>query len=94
MSIKKRYETVTHEVTEAVLVEETMYCDVCNKVIQDKDVYWEVTTGHNDWGNDNIDSMECFDVCSETCLTNKFSEYIKESRKNKWNTMYFDVRRA
>ena len=93
MSIKKRYETVTHEVTEKVLVEETMYCDICNKVIQDKEAYWEVTTGHHDWGNDSMDSIECFDVCSGTCLMHKFSEYIKKSGKNKWNTMYFDVRR-
>ena len=94
MSIKREYEVKTHTVTEKVCVKETMYCDVCNGVIYDKGSYWELTTGHHDWGNDSIDSIEDFDVCSEVCLREKFDEYIRESTKNNWNTQYFKVEKV
>ena len=91
MSIKKEYETITHTVTERICVKEITYCDVCNGVIDDNNGYWELTTGHHDWGNDSGDSIENFDICSETCLREKFDEYVRESMKNNWNTMYFEV---
>ena len=58
MSTKREYEVKTHTVTERVLVKSTMYCDVCNSVINSHEGYWELTTGHNDWGNDSVDSIE------------------------------------
>jgi hypothetical protein len=94
MSIKKEYEVKTRTVTERVCVKETMHCDVCNGVIEGQENYWELTTGHHDWGNDSLDSIECFDVCSEVCLREKFDEYVRESRKNSWNTMYFEVSKS
>ena len=94
MSIKREYEVKTHTVTERVCVKETMHCDVCNGIIDNNAEYWELTTGHYDWGNDSVDSIENFDVCSEDCLRKKFDEYVKESGKNGWNTMYFRVERA
>ena len=94
MSIKRHYELITHEVTEQVCVGETTYCDICKKEIDTNKGYWEVITGHNDWGNDSIDSIESFDVCSENCLIDKFKKYIKESGKNRFNTQYFEAKRA
>ena len=94
MSVKKEYEVITHTVTEEVCIKETMHCDVCNVVIDTNKGCWELTTGHYDWGNDSIDSIEYLDICSEDCLREKFDEYIKESGKNSWNTMYFKVERA
>lgn len=94
MSVKQHYELITHEVTEKVLVGETVHCDVCKKEIETEKGYWEVTTGHHDWGNDSHESIEHFDVCSETCLTQKFAEYTKESGKDEYNTMYFEVERT
>lgn len=90
MSVNKEYETKTHTVTEKVLVKETRYCDVCRQEIQSNS-YWELTTHHNDWGNDSIESYEYFDVCSEKCLREKFDEYVKNSGKNDYNTMFFEV---
>lgn len=96
MSIKREYEIKTHTVTERVCVKETMHCDVCNCIIDDDVAYWELTTGHHDWGNDSCDSIEHFDVCSETCLRKKFDEYVRESMKylGGYNTMYFEVART
>ena len=95
MSIKREYEVKTHTITEKVCVNETMHCDVCDSVIDhEHGSYWEVTTGHHDWGNDSCESIEYFDICSEACLKKKFDEYIKESGANDDNTMYFEVNRA
>lgn len=94
MSVKKHYEVITHEVTEKVCVRETTYCDICKKEIDTNKGSWELTTGHHDWGRDSVDSVEHFDVCSEACLTIKFAEYVNESGKNDWNTMYFEVERT
>ena len=94
MSVKKQYEVITHTVTEKVCIGETTYCDICGKEIDTNKGYWEVTTGHHDWGNDSIDSIEHFDVCSEDCIMRKFSEYLEDSGSNNYNTMYFDVERA
>lgn len=93
MSIKREYEIKTHTVTERVCVKETTHCDVCNKPIDTDKGYWHLITGHHDWGNDSIDSVKYFDMCSEDCLRKNFDEYVKESGKNDWNTMYFEVNR-
>lgn len=91
MSIKREYEVKTHTVTERVCIKETMHCDVCHNVIDDNGPYWELTTGHYDWGNDSCDSIEHFDICSEACLRAKFDEYVRESGASEYNTMYFEV---
>ena len=43
MSVKKEYEYRTHTVTEKFLVKETMYCDVCNEVIDKDKQHWAVS---------------------------------------------------
>ena len=94
MSIKSEYEVRTRTITEKVCVSTTMHCDVCGGVIDpNHEPYWELTTGHHDWGNDSCESIQCFDICSEACLRKKFDEYIKESSANDDNTMYFEVNR-
>lgn len=92
MSVKEHYEVMTHEVTEKVLVGKTLYCDICKKEIKKGREYWEVTTGHHDWGNDSFESIEDFDVCSDVCLMMKFGEYIDRS-KDGYNTEYIEVKR-
>ena len=77
-------------VTEVRNVTESLYCDVCKRLIYKRDLctpdnngkrasYWEVTTGHNDWGNDSIESRETFCLCSPDCLQAKFTEYVQTS---------------
>ncbi len=88
--VKERYETKERVVTERVLVEKTLICDICGKVIAPSAHHWRVTTHHSDWGNDSVESFECFDVCSTKCLKKKFDEYASESNR-KYNTMEIEV---
>lgn len=80
-----KYETFT--VTEERKSQEICTCDVCGTVIFRKSLkpgigrsipvdYWHIDTWHTDWGNDSCDSAECYDVCSEKCLKEKFTEYL------------------
>jgi len=93
MSIKREYEVKTHTVTERVCVKETLHCDVCDGIIENNG-YWELTTGHHDWGNDSCESIEHFDICSKACLRKKFDEYVKESGDSDYNTMYFEAEKT
>lgn len=57
-------------------------CDVCHKVIPvdrkyGSQRYFEITTGHSDWGNDSVDSYETLDVC-EDCAPKYIAEYLRD----------------
>lgn len=53
-------------------------CDRCGNDIKESEVYYNVVTHHNDWGNDSIDSYEDFDLCSDCYLP--FTEnYFKKA---------------
>jgi hypothetical protein len=71
----KTYETkkVVHE--ERVVV--NTKCDICKKDIPGTALY-AVLTGHNDWGNDSVDSIRNDDVCSDECLRVAFQAYLDE----------------
>ena len=55
---------------------EKIKCDICKKDIEDE-TYYEVTTSHNDWGNDRWESLHTADICSDECLSNMFDEYLE-----------------
>ena len=63
--INETYETKTYVKTESVLVSERLYCDICGKEITGP--HWSVMTGHHDWGNDSVDSVQHKDACSGLC---------------------------
>ena len=91
MSKQKHYALITHEVTENILIGETMYCDVCKKEIKRGSGYWEVLTNEYEY--------ECSsaDVCSDVCLTVKFAEYtdrsIDRSSEDEYHSEYIEVTR-
>ena len=67
-------------------------CDICGKVIADanhEDYFYEVVTGHHDWGNDSVDSVKQFDICSDECLAKVFKDYIED---NNSVTKYIEAR--
>ena len=73
-------------------------CDVCGTEIaadgswnDSSKRYYEVTTGHRDWGNDSIDSVKTEDVCP-TCLPNYIKKYFEESIRS--STAYCDIESA
>ena len=88
--IKEKFELKEHVVTERVLVERKLICDICGKEIKNGNGYWEVETHHNDWGNDSVESYEHFDVCSIECLKKKFDEYCDDSNYD-YNTRQIEV---
>lgn len=57
-------------------------CDICKRIIpvsrptHDSTKYYEVTTGHRDWGNDSCDSVEIKDICPD-CILGFVGEYLK-----------------
>lgn len=72
-------------------------CDICHKTIPVKKRnytdrsgrYFEITTGHNDWGNDSIESIETRDVCDE-CAPQFIYEYLDGIAYS--NTAYMKVK--
>lgn len=82
-----------YKVTQTVIDVE---CDVCHKIIPatkrswtDKSGrYFTVTTGHHDWGNDSIDSIETIDICPE-CLPKYVTDYFEEMEDS--NTAYLNI---
>lgn len=97
-------ETITREVKKTVKesIGCKIICDECNKVILEhykewtdhsNEVidYYEVNTGHYDWGNDSIESMEEFHLCPD-CLMTFVEKYKKDSQKgNRKNTKYCSI---
>lgn len=88
MSVEYEYETKTYVKTEEVITAEKRYCDLCEKEITGP--YWYMMTGHNDWGNDSCESVETYDICSETCLRKALEKYVNVSKKDR-NTQYMEV---
>jgi hypothetical protein len=70
-------------------------CDICNQTIVNKSMkpryYYTVRTGHYEWGNDSIDSIEHKDICSDFCLQKAFVEYLDEVKSSP--SAYFDIER-
>jgi len=76
------------------------YCDYCNKLITKHKVgapknyseifhCFEITTGHNDWGNDSADSIEHKHCCVD-CIGKVFSDYIDIAKEGR-NTEYIEI---
>lgn len=71
-------------------------CDICNSIIpigtkSFKNKYFEVTTGHNDWGYDSIESRCHYDICPK-CIQSFISKYLLDEKKN--GTEYIDIETA
>lgn len=77
-------------------------CDGCKKVILEDHKEWtdhsselidyyEVQTGHYDWGHDSIESIEYFHLCPD-CLMTFVEKYKEDSHKgNRQNTKYCNI---
>jgi hypothetical protein len=58
-------------------------CDICQKEILSiknnlPDGWLNFSHSHKDWGNDSIDSIEYFDVCSPECFIKQIRASLKE----------------
>ena len=67
-------------------------CDICKRLIapagyrEDSSRYFEVTTGHHDWGNDSCESIEHFDICPN-CVGDFVTKYVRESKGTEYLEM-------
>ena len=58
------------------------------RAIGSKSIQWySVTTGHRDWGNDSVDSIETIHVCSPECLKSAVEDYCNRSFRNSGSGM-------
>lgn len=88
-----------------VKIAETLICDRCKSVIYkhtptDKPYgnnrtfvdWFNVTTGHYDWGNDSCDSIEYRNICPD-CFSAECADYFKKSHdtKDKENSEYIEI---
>lgn len=87
-------------ITQTVEVGKKIICDCCEKVIAERTKestssvaaeYFEVVTGHYDWGNDSCESRERKDYCSVECLQKAFDKYYKEEKDGQQGSAYFEV---
>lgn len=68
-------------------------CDICGKVIPigkgryDECKYYDVMTGHADWGNDSCESVEHRDICPD-CLVRFVDDYFEN---NEYKSAYMNV---
>lgn len=77
----------TKEVVKAQVRElKAIRCDICEKDlptevidagshIKTRPMYFAVTTGHRDWGNDSWESIEHHDICPD-CINKFVTEYL------------------
>lgn len=92
--------TETREVKSLEKVNVGIKCDNCERMyslipikdcirIRDKEKkFYHVRTGHHDWGNDSIDSVEYYDFCCYKCLHSFFEMYFL---RNDSETAYMDI---
>lgn len=74
-------------------------CDICGKELIAKDKSWndyssryyEVTTGHHDWGNDSVDSVKTKDVCPD-CLIDYVKVFFGKHKES--STAYCEISSA
>lgn len=58
---------------------EYIRCDKCNKKISSNKRFYKVTTSHNSWGNDSVDSIREYDIC-EKCISKFLKEYFDNAK--------------
>lgn len=102
--IKEQKEKRTVE--QEIVVSVTCTCDVCKKKIYEKRYndqrilsgkyertqFYKVSTGHNDWGNDSVDSIENYTICSPECLDSIMKEYYYRSFESGFtNTEWINI---
>lgn len=93
---------LNEEVKEVVVAKvrklDGIMCDVCEKFIEAKSkrfgwekypIYFEVTTGHKDWGNDSHESIEHRDVCPD-CINKFVADYLSDEL-NYSTTKYIEI---
>ena len=82
-------EEIKSKVVQDIKTIEGIKCDICGIVIPTSQLgkeapkYYEVTTGHYDWGNDSCESRIERDICPD-CIISFASDYLKKSTRSEY----------
>jgi hypothetical protein len=71
-------------------IRDRVQCDNCNAWIGNGVLYYDATTGHTEWGNDSIDSIETHQLCSSECVLEFLNGYFKNLRAE-YPSAYIDI---
>ena len=79
-----------------VCVDGDLVCDACGKHIditkqKRNDTYYSVLSGHREWGNDSVDSIEELDACSDECLIVLVNKWVEKWKG--YSTAYIEINR-
>lgn len=101
MSEKIQYKSTMVEQKVPYITE--LCCDKCKKIIKrkiscefknirkisnDRVEWYDVTTGHHDWGNDSIDSIQDSNICTD-CIDDILAEFKDKASGN--TTRYIEI---
>lgn len=67
-------------------------CDNCGKQVGTNHLpkdWHSFTSYHDEWGNDSVDSLESYDVCSPQCYKSMLS-FVVDNRLNGYRTAKID----
>lgn len=96
--IKHFLKKETREVTKNFEVGSNLFCDCCKKQIgtykQSNGYlspikYIHINCGHNDWGNDSVNSVESADFCSKECMLEHLNEFLHYNDGSR--TAYYEI---
>ena len=79
----------TERVEQKIVVQ--TQCDICKKLAEGDgpDGWLSLSSGHSEWGNDSVDSMDHHDVCSYACCMTAVREVF--DRFGEYESLYMDV---
>lgn len=84
----KTYKKVERVINDEVL--ESVTCDICNARIGKGVFYFDITTGHYEWGNDSCESIESFQACCPECLK-RFIDNDFAKMREVYHSAYINV---
>lgn len=95
--IKKITRKVMKEVEETV--SSVGICDMCGKEFNYEEgltkvkraYYYQILTGHHDWGNDSCDSMQYTDACCDECLLRFIQNWLQDKDVIRSHTAYIEI---
>lgn len=92
-------EILSEEIVDVIRARKTtlagIKCDCCEKIVPARsgyvheNEYYDVTTGHHEWGNDSCDSIEDYDICPD-CIGRFVTDYLN---KTGYASAYIEVER-
>ena len=74
--LKQYVQRMKHVITDDVVVKAERVCDCCGEVITGP--FYTIFTQRTDWGNNNVDSSEYRDYCSDKCVKWAIENYLED----------------